>query len=118
LLQRILLLLLMATAMGAIVEWSARRARPDRPADFFAGMLHGALMPASMPSLLLGRDVTIYALPNTGIRYKLGYTVGVNVCGALFFGIFYRHQRHRHRHRHEPAAAATPVAPTAPTQPT
>ncbi len=47
-------------------------------------------MPCAMPQLLLGNDVPIYALHNTGIPYKLGYTVGVNVCGALFFGLLYR----------------------------
>ena len=46
------------------------------------GVLHGALMPLAWPNLLLGRDVTIYATDNTGRLYKLGYTLGVNGCGA------------------------------------
>ena len=63
-------------------------ARAQR-AGFGRGMLHGALMPGAMPMLLLGRDVVIYATNNNGRNYKLGYTFGVNACGALFFGGFY-----------------------------
>jgi len=51
--------------------------------------LHGALMPLALPNLLIGRDVPIYAVHNTGVSYKIGYTAGVNACGALFFGCFY-----------------------------
>ena len=40
-------------------------------------------------NLLFGRDVTIYAPNNNGVSYKLGYTVGVNSCGAIFFGFFF-----------------------------
>jgi hypothetical protein len=46
-------------------------------------------MPMSMPNLLVGRDINIYAMRNTGLTYKLGYTMGVNLCGALFFGLFF-----------------------------
>jgi len=46
-------------------------------------------MPCALPNLLVGNDVAIYAENNTGRTYKLGYTVGVNGCGAIFFGIFF-----------------------------
>ena len=46
-------------------------------------------MPMALPNLLIGNDVTIYSARNTGLPYKLGYTVGVNMCGALFFGVFF-----------------------------
>ena len=52
-------------------------------------MLHGICMPAAMPHLLLGHDVPIFAPHNTGRTYKLGYTVGVNGAGLIFFGSFY-----------------------------
>jgi ABC-type Fe3+ transport system permease subunit len=72
--------------------------RRREPAGFYHGLLQGALMPAAMPNLLVGRDVTIYAQNNTGLTYKLGYTVGVNTCGAIFFGIlFWRLNRWRKR---------------------
>ena len=52
-------------------------------------MLHGALMPMSLPNLLVGDDVPVYAPNNTGRTYKLGYAAGVNVCGLIFFGFFF-----------------------------
>ena len=67
-----------------------------RSAGFPLGVLHGICMPAAMPHLLLGVDIPIYAAENTGRAYKLGYTVGVNSAGLVFFGSFYwRFQRMR-----------------------
>jgi hypothetical protein len=66
------------------------------PAGFARGVLQGALMPMSLPNLLVGHDVAIYSQNNTGLTYKLGYTTGVNACGALFFGVvFWRFNRLR-----------------------
>lgn len=88
--RRALTTLLMAAVIGWIVHQIARQLdRSPEPAGFVRGMLQGALMPAAMPNLLVGSDVTIYAQNNTGIPYKLGYTVGVNACGAVFFGFFF-----------------------------
>lgn len=66
---------------------------------FVAGVAHGALMPMALPRLLIGSDVTIYAGNNTGRTYKLGYTCGVNACGAIFFGLFWRRWGHRFGNR-------------------
>jgi hypothetical protein len=79
---------------ASIVAWSLNRisvnfASDPKPAGFGRGMMQGALMPMSMPNLLFGRDVSIYSLNNNGVPYKLGYTAGVNGCGALFFGLFF-----------------------------
>jgi len=63
--------------------------RETRPAGFARGMLQGVLMPMSMPNLLVGKDVAIYSVNNTGVPYKLGYTAGVNSAGAVFFGFFF-----------------------------
>lgn len=60
------------------------------PAGFGRGVLHGALMPTALPFLALGRDVPVYAVRNAGRPYNLGYTLGVNACGAVFFGFAYR----------------------------
>jgi hypothetical protein len=73
-------------AMNKAVSLAADQAEPP---GFGSGMIHGALMPGAMPSLLFGRDIVIYAPRNNGRLYKLGYTFGVNACGALFFGAFY-----------------------------
>jgi hypothetical protein len=48
-------------------------------------------MPLALPSLLLGEDVEIYAAINTGRPYKIGYIIGLNLCGLAFFGsLFWR----------------------------
>jgi hypothetical protein len=87
---RIATFLLVAFLIGALLDGLARRLdRSMQPAGFVRGLIQGALMPAAMPNLLLGRDIVIYSPNNTGVTYKLGYTLGVNVCGALFFGLFY-----------------------------
>jgi hypothetical protein len=90
-LVRVLSILLAAVLVGCVTGLLAKLSnRPESgPAGFGRGVLHGALMPGALPNLLVGRDVTIYAPNNTGRTYKLGYTVGVNGCGAIFFGFFF-----------------------------
>ena len=68
------------------------------PAGFLRGVIQGALMPCTLPALLLGHDVAIYCVNNNGVTYKLGYTVGVNLCGAAFFGLLYRRINRWRRH--------------------
>lgn len=81
--------------LAFVIGWTLNRVaqqldRNQRPAGFVRGLVQGALMPASMPNLLIGHDVVIYAEKNNnGVFYKLGYTMGVNACGAIFFGMFY-----------------------------
>ena len=89
-LRRILTIILAVVLVGlAMRQTSAALNRRPTPAGFFRGMLQGALMPAALPNLLVGNDIIIYAQNNTGVRYKLGYTVGVNACGTVFFGLFF-----------------------------
>jgi hypothetical protein len=91
------LVLVLALAIGSVLNRVAGSlGRDGRPAGFARGLLQGALMPLAMPNLFVGRDVVIYSQNNTGIKYKLGYTAGVNGCGAIFFGIlFWRFSRWR-----------------------
>jgi hypothetical protein len=94
-LRRLAILLLVTIALSAVMN---RPSQPSHAAGFVRGVVDGALMPGAMPPLIMGRDVVIYAANNTGRTYKLGYTVGVNGCGALFFGIvFWRVTRWRKR---------------------
>lgn len=89
-LLRILTLLLVAAGVGWVLNrTTARLNEGTQPAGFGRGVLHGAMMPLALPNLLVGRDVNIYALNNSGRIYKLGYTVGVNGCGLIFFGFFF-----------------------------
>jgi len=81
-------------AFAVVIGWilngvEERMERETRPAGFARGMLQGVLMPMSMPNLLVGKDVAIYSVNNTGVPYKLGYTAGVNSAGAVFFGFFF-----------------------------
>lgn len=90
LLKRTLLLLAAAFLIGwGMRHSSAALERSTRPAGFGRGLLQGALMPCALPNLLVGSDVSIYNQNNTGVPYKLGYTCGVNACGAVFFGLFF-----------------------------
>lgn len=91
---KIVLRLLSILALAAVIGTALNRISTSinhnlRPAGFTRGVLQGALMPMAMPNLLVGRDVTIYSQNNTGVSYKLGYTTGVNGCGAIFFGCFF-----------------------------
>jgi hypothetical protein len=89
-LKRAAVLVLVAFAIG----WTLNRIevaleRRNQPAGFFRGVLQGALMPMALPNLAVGQDVAIYAHNNTGRFYKMGYTMGVNACGLIFFGFFF-----------------------------
>jgi hypothetical protein len=100
LVTRLAAILLLAFVIGWTLNRVAQQLdRNNRPAGFVRGLVQGALMPASMPNLLIGQDVAIYAEKNNnGVFYKLGYTMGVNACGAIFFGMFYwRLKRWRRR---------------------
>ena len=88
-------LVLLGLVLGFGYDWAAPRFYgPERVPGFRLGILHGALMPVALPSLLLGRDVPIYAERNQGRIYKLGYIAGINACGLVFFGLaFWRPNR-------------------------
>lgn len=75
------------TLTGVIARHEKQR---STPAGFAAGLVHGAAMPCMLPALVLGHDAFVYAGLNQGHSYKLGYTLGVNLCGAVFFGLLYR----------------------------
>ena len=54
---------------------------------FLYGLLHGVIMPFSfIGSFWL--DVRIYAFPNTGWPYDLGYIIGASLLGASVFTSF------------------------------
>jgi hypothetical protein len=87
---RILFFLAVATCIAWGLNRSAARFDRDlRPAGFLRGMIQGALMPLALPNLAAGKDVAIYAVNNTGRTYKMGYSLGVNLCGLIFFGFFF-----------------------------
>jgi len=85
---KIAALVLMSLALGFGYDRAAPRTyAPERVAGFFTGMMHGALMPAALPTLVFGKDLPIYARNNEGRGYNIGFILGLNACGTLFFGI-------------------------------
>lgn len=76
-------MLLFAWLCGVAMKADAKLTTPP---GFFRGMVHGAMMPMAWPSLLGGHDQPIYAEVNEGRTYKLGYSMGVNLSGVIFFG--------------------------------
>lgn len=94
---KIAALVLVGLVFGYAYEWAAPRFYgPERVASFRLGILHGALMPVALPSLLMGKDVPIYATTTTGRIYKLGYIAGINMCGLIFFGLAFWQPRRPH----------------------
>lgn len=80
-------LVIVGVLFGWIYAWASPRVFPrDVQAGLGLGMAHGALMPMALPSLLIGKDVDIYAANNSGRAYKIGYIAGINLCGLVFFG--------------------------------
>lgn len=78
----------LCTALGLAQAWMASWSyQPNRVAGFPLGLWHGMLMPAALPGLLMGQDLPIYARNNTGRTYNIGYAMGINGCGLLFFSI-------------------------------
>ena len=86
---------------GWVYAWASPKVFPkDVRAGFGYGMVHGALMPMALPSLVMGKDVDIFDANNSGRGYKLGYIVGINVCGLLFFGsVFWRRPKKNQSHQ-------------------
>ena len=78
-------------------SWASTRLyQPEYVAGFRTGLLEGALMPAALPGLMSGKDVPIYAPNNIGRGYKIGYILGLNTCGTMFFGVaFWKPRRKR-----------------------
>jgi len=93
---KILALTALTLALGFAQGWASSRCyKPDHVAGFHMGLLHGMLMPAALPGLLMGQDLPIYAPDNSGRPYKIGYIFGINTCGTIFFGIAFWHPRRR-----------------------
>ncbi len=81
-------LVIVGLLLGWLYAWASPVAYPkDRPLGFGFGFAHGGLMPMALPSLVIGKDVDIFAFNNNGRLYKLGYICGINVCGLIFFGL-------------------------------
>jgi hypothetical protein len=89
-------LTVLGLALGLTQAWASSRSYDAKHvAGFHLGVLHGMLMPAALPGLLLGNDLPIYAPANIGRGYNIGYILGINFCGTVFFGISFWQPRRR-----------------------
>src|ERR1043165_9152274 len=85
--KKIVVFALTILLLSWFYAWASPWAYPkDRSLGFGHGALHGALMPMALPSLVTGQNVEIFAANNSGRPYKIGYIVGINLCGLLVFG--------------------------------
>lgn len=75
--QRLGSRLLMLTLCAVFVGGCAYQPSPNvyHPPGFFSGLLHGFLILLSLIGSIIF-DVRIYASPNTGFFYDLGYFIG------------------------------------------
>ena len=92
LIRKIITVAAVTVVFGWLYGWASPWAfASSKPAGFAYGLLHGGMMPLSLPSLVVGKDVTIYNENNPGRIYKIGYICGVNICGLIFIGpLFWR----------------------------
>jgi len=96
LLVKFVILTLFTILLGCAQGWATPRFyKPDQVPGFRVGLLHGFLMPAALPVLVMGHDLPIYATNNEGPPYKIGYIIGLNTCGTIFFGISFARFRRR-----------------------
>jgi hypothetical protein len=90
--RKVVILAVVAVVFGWFFSWASPWAfPPQRTVGFGFGLLHGAMMPLALPSLVTGQNVRIYDDNNAGRPYKIGYICGVNICGLIFIGpLFWR----------------------------
>jgi hypothetical protein len=71
-------------ALAALLCACATQPPPTafNPPGFWSGLLHGAVAPFALVVSFFS-DVRIYAFPNSGWWYDLGFVIGI---GALFGG--------------------------------
>ena len=93
-LLKFILLTILSVSMGVAQGWAAARTyKPTYEAGFETGLLHGILMPAALPGLVMGQPLQIYAPHNSGNPYNIGFILGINACGTVFFGIAFWQRR-------------------------
>jgi hypothetical protein len=105
LIRKAVVLAVVTVAVGWFYAWGVAVgvSEKNRPTGFGWGVLHGALMPLSLPSLVIGKEVQIYEPDNSGRTYKIGYICGVDLCGLVFIGpLFWRPKPRAASHKNQP----------------
>jgi hypothetical protein len=79
---RWVLLLALALAAAACAMQPEGFAKGDSPPSFFSGLLHGFGLVIAFISQFFSNKIHVYAFPNAGWPYDLGFIIGA----GLFFG--------------------------------
>jgi hypothetical protein len=81
--QRVALMCTVATCVCLLVAGCAKQSFVPtlEPPGFWMGLLHGIIMPFSLVGSLF-TDCRIYAFPNSGFWYDLGFFIGVGGLGC------------------------------------
>lgn len=97
--RRVLLVIVFALAMGwAQGQLSRVMHRSAGTAGFVIGLVDGGTMPLALPTLLVGDNPPLFATDHNGRPYKIGFILGINLIGLIFFGfLFTRLERWRRR---------------------
>jgi hypothetical protein len=69
--------------LGAMSAGCAAQPQPvDTAPGFLAGLLHGIVGPVALVVSFFRSDVRLYAFPNTGVLYDLGFLLGLSAWGG------------------------------------
>jgi hypothetical protein len=67
--------------LAACAQQVQSTVKPDAP-GFLLGLWHGFIFPVAFILSLFMKDVAVYAVPNDGILYNLGYFIGIVFLGV------------------------------------
>ncbi|HEX5183116.1 MAG TPA: hypothetical protein VFW19_08190 [Allosphingosinicella sp.] len=67
--------------LAACAQQAASTVKPGAP-GFLLGLWHGFIFPVAFILSLFMKDVAVYAVPNDGILYNLGYFIGIVFIGV------------------------------------
>jgi hypothetical protein len=83
LLERVFSIALLALLLSACAsQVDAGVAKEAGTPGFLWGLWHGFILPWAFLGSLFSSEIAIYAVPNKGTFYDLGYFIGVTVLGG------------------------------------
>ena len=68
-------------ALAACAQQAASTVKPDAP-GFLLGLWHGFIFPIAFILSIFMKDVAVYAVPNDGLLYNLGFFIGIVFLGV------------------------------------
>jgi hypothetical protein len=68
-------------ALAACAQQVSSAVKPEAP-GFLLGLWHGFIFPVAFILSLFMKDVAVYAVPNDGVLYNLGYFIGIVFIGV------------------------------------